>query len=64
MLDDGETGVISGLTIIQKDRVRAGIPFLMDLPLLGRLFRFTHEQESKQDLLITVTPHIVRPNDP
>lgn len=64
LLDDGETGVISGLTIIQKDRVRAGIPFLMDLPLLGRLFRFTHEQESKQDLLITVTPHIVRPNDP
>lgn len=60
LLDDGETGVISGLTIIQKDEVRAGIPFLMDLPLIGALFRSTHEQESKRDLLITVTPHIVR----
>jgi type II secretory pathway component GspD/PulD (secretin) len=32
----------------------------MDLPLLGGLFRNTRRSESKQDLLILVTPHIVR----
>jgi type IV pilus assembly protein PilQ len=60
LVDDGETAVIGGLTIIEKQKVRAGIPFLMDLPLLGALFRNTLERENKRDLLIMVTPHIVR----
>ena len=42
------------------ERSRAGIPILMDLPVLGALFRQETEQENKRDLLIMVTPHIVR----
>ena len=60
LVDDGETAVIGGLTIIEKTKVRAGIPFLMDLPVLGSLFRQTSDRENKRDLLIMVTPHIVR----
>lgn len=60
LVDDGETTVIGGLTIVEKSRVRTGVPILMDLPLLGGLFRNTREQENKRDLLIMVTPHIVR----
>lgn len=60
LVRDGETTVIGGLTITQKSRVRTGIPLLMDLPVLGALFRNTHEEENKKDLLIMVTPHIVR----
>ena len=60
LLQDGETTVIGGLTITEKSRVRTGIPLLMDLPVLGALFRNTREQENKRDLLIMVTPHIVR----
>lgn len=60
LVDNGETAVIGGLTIIEKQKVRAGIPFLMDLPVLGALFRNTLERENKRDLLIMVTPHIVR----
>ena len=56
LLRDGETGVISGMTIIEKQRVRVGIPILMDLPVIGALFRSNSEQESRQDLLIMVTP--------
>ncbi len=37
----------------------SGIPILMDLPLVGPLFRTTRSNETKQDLLILVTPHIV-----
>ncbi|MGH7503608.1 MAG: secretin N-terminal domain-containing protein [Longimicrobiales bacterium] len=60
LVEDGETTVIGGLTITEKSRVRTGIPLLMDLPVLGALFRNTREQENKRDLLIMVTPHIVR----
>jgi type IV pilus assembly protein PilQ len=60
LAQDGETIVIGGLTVTRVEETRSGIPFLMDLPLLGGLFRFTSRSESKQDLLILVTPHIVR----
>lgn len=60
LVDDGETAVIGGLTIIEKTRSRAGIPILMDLPVIGALFRNESERENKRDLLIMVTPHIVR----
>lgn len=60
LLDDGQTAVISGLTITDFLEERAGIPILMHLPVIGRLFRRTLEQEIKQDLLIMVTPFIDR----
>lgn len=60
LVRDGETTVIGGLTITEKSRVRSGVPLLMDLPVLGALFRNTREIENKKDLLIMVTPHIVR----
>lgn len=60
LVNDGETVVISGLTVIEKSEARTGIPILMDLPLVGALFRTTRQQETKQDLLIMVTPHIIR----
>jgi type IV pilus assembly protein PilQ len=60
LAQDGETIVIGGLTVTRVEETRSGIPFLMDLPLLGGLFRHTRRSESKQDLLILVTPHIVR----
>ena len=59
MVDNGETAVIGGLTVSEVTRTRAGIPFLMDLPLVGALFRTTRNREQKRDLLILVTPHIV-----
>jgi type IV pilus assembly protein PilQ len=60
IVNDGETTVIGGLTIVEKTRSRAGIPLLMDLPVIGKLFRNEIERENKRDLLIMVTPHIVR----
>jgi type IV pilus assembly protein PilQ len=59
LVADGETAVISGLTQTQIAKNRTGIPFLMDLPGIGKLFSQSDSQERKQDLLILVTPHIV-----
>jgi len=59
LLNDGETMVIGGLTLSEVNRNESGIPLLMDIPVLGALFRTTNNREQKQDLIILVTPHIV-----
>jgi type IV pilus assembly protein PilQ len=59
LVGDGETAVIAGLTQTQVTRFESGIPYLMKLPWIGRLFREERVTERKQDLLILVTPHIV-----
>ena len=59
LVNDGETAVLGGLTITQVTSSRSGIPFLVDLPFIGRLFGETRTNEQKQDLLILITPHIV-----
>jgi type IV pilus assembly protein PilQ len=60
LVDDGETIVIGGLTVTETSEVRSGIPLLMDIPLIGRLFRVTRESIIHRDLMILVTPTIVR----
>ena len=59
LVGDGETAVIGGLTVTQTTQSKSGIPLLVDLPLIGRLFGETRTQDEKRDLLILVTPHIV-----
>jgi type IV pilus assembly protein PilQ len=60
IVDDGETIVFAGLTVTETSEVRSGIPLLMDVPLIGRLFRVTRETTIQRDLMILVTPTIVR----
>jgi type IV pilus assembly protein PilQ len=59
LVGDGETAVIGGLTVTQVTSSKSGIPLLVDLPLIGKLFGVTRKQEAKRDLLILVTPHII-----
>jgi type IV pilus assembly protein PilQ len=60
LVQDGETVVIGGLTQTERTSALAGIPLLKDLPLIGALFRTRREQMIQRDLIILVTPHIVR----
>ncbi len=64
LVGDGETAVIGGLTVTEKSKTRTGIPFLVDLPLVGRLFGQTTTSETKRDLLILITPHILDEGEP
>jgi type II secretory pathway component GspD/PulD (secretin) len=59
LVSDGETAVMGGLTQTSVTISKDGIPLLVDLPLIGRLFGVTNRQEIKRDLLILITPHIV-----
>jgi len=60
LVGDGETVVIGGLTQSERTEAVAGIPLLMDLPLIGGLFRVRRDQEIQRDLIILVTPTLVR----
>jgi type IV pilus assembly protein PilQ len=59
LVADGETAVIGGLTVTQIDKTKSGIPFLVDLPLVGALFGYTTTNEHRQDLIILITPRII-----
>ena len=59
LVADGETVVIAGLTQTSVRVSKSGIPILVDLPLIGRLFGYTTRQEQRRDLLILLTPHII-----
>jgi type IV pilus assembly protein PilQ len=59
LVSDGETAVIGGLTVTQTTQSKSGIPLLVDLPIIGKLFGEVRTDDEKRDLLILVTPHII-----
>jgi type IV pilus assembly protein PilQ len=59
LVNDGETAVIGGLTVTQVSQNKTGIPLLVDLPFIGKLFGTTNKSEEKRDLLILITPHVI-----
>jgi type IV pilus assembly protein PilQ len=60
VVKDGETIVIAGLTSDDNQQTRSGIPVLMDIPIIGRLFRSSRNSNDRNDLVIFVTPHIIK----
>ncbi|HYN80366.1 MAG TPA: pilus assembly protein N-terminal domain-containing protein [Gemmatimonadaceae bacterium] len=56
--------IISGLFSDEQERVRTGIPYLMDIPIIGALFSSTRWQHAQTELLVVVTPVLVDPRDP
>ena len=59
LVADGQTVVIGGLTQTSVRVTKSGIPLLVDLPFIGRLFGVTTRQEQRRDLLVLITPHII-----
>ncbi len=59
-LRDGETSVLAGLIRDDERVVMDGIPGLSDLPLIGRLFAKNRRETQETDIILTLTPHIVR----
>ena len=59
-----ESLIISGMFNDEQERVRTGIPLLMDLPILGALFSSTRYQKAESELLVVVTPTVFNPLRP
>ena len=60
VLDDGETLCLGGLIRKSKSEVRSAVPFLGSIPVIGRLFSYTSEEEEENELAIFITPHVVK----
>ena len=62
LVDNGETVVLGGVyeqTVIDKTDM---VPFFGNLPIIGRMFQHTISQDDKSELLVFVTPRIIREN--
>jgi type IV pilus secretin PilQ/predicted competence protein len=60
LVRDGGTAVLGGVYVTQSTLQSTGVPFLMNLPLIGFLFRNNNKQEQNTELLIFITPRILR----
>ena len=59
-LRDGETNLLAGLIRDDERQVIEGVPGLSDLPLVGRLFANTRQETQETDVVLMLTPRIVR----
>ena len=58
-VQDGTTVVLGGLIQTEKDQNETKVPLLGDIPMLGKLFTGLYHANTKNELVIFVTPHIV-----
>ena len=59
-LRDGETNMLAGLIRDEERRVLDGIPGLSDIPVVGRIFAHNRTEINQSDIILTLTPHIIR----
>jgi type II secretion system protein D len=59
-VQDGQTVAIGGLIVKKDQKTENKVPWLGDLPLIGELWRYRTQNKSKTELLVILTPHIVR----
>ncbi len=59
LLMDGETTVIAGLTKEANSKFASGVPWLKDLPYVGKLFRTDFNDKEMSDMLIFITPYVL-----
>jgi len=57
---DQQTVVLGGLTQDSESETATKVPWLGDIPLLGYLFKSTHKEHHKTNLLVMLTPHIIK----
>jgi general secretion pathway protein D len=59
-LRDGETNLLAGLILDNERRGLTGLPGLASLPVLGKIFSRNKDENTQTDIVMTLTPHVVR----
>jgi len=62
-LKDGETNFLAGLIRTDESTGETGIPGLSDIPVLGKIFSRNSSDTRRTDIMLTLTPHIIRTAD-
>ncbi|HEU4691756.1 MAG TPA: type IV pilus secretin PilQ family protein, partial [Vicinamibacterales bacterium] len=60
LVNDGQTVVLGGILETERRETEKKVPYLGDVPVLGRIFKTTGKTNNKDELLIFVTPKILR----
>jgi type IV pilus assembly protein PilQ len=60
LVNDGQTVVLGGILETERRDAETKVPWLGDVPVLGHLFKTTSKTDNKDELLIFVTPRILR----
>jgi general secretion pathway protein D len=59
-LRDGETNMLAGLILDNERRGLTGLPGVASIPFIGRLFARNKDEASQTDIVMTLTPHVIR----
>ncbi len=60
LVKDGECLVIGGFIHKRETRIEGGVPILKNIPLIGAIFKHTSVEKSEREVLIFLTPHIIK----
>jgi general secretion pathway protein D len=60
VVQNGDSLLIGGIIQETTSRGRSGVPYLMDIPVLGRLFRMDTDAVRRVELIVLLTPHVIR----
>ncbi|ADP10010.1 General secretion pathway protein D [Erwinia sp. Ejp617] len=63
LVESGKTVVVGGLLDTTHNKVESSVPVLGKIPLLGALFRYTTDKQSKRNLMLFIRPTIIRQQD-
>ena len=63
VVQDGDTLVIGGIITDAKNQTRSGVPYLMDIPVIGRFFRTTTDTNERTELIMMISPRVIRGRD-
>jgi len=62
-LRDGETNMLAGLILDNEQHGLTGLPGLASIPFFGRLFAKNRDEARQTDIVMTLTPHVIRRSD-
>ncbi|HEY9746437.1 MAG TPA: pilus assembly protein N-terminal domain-containing protein [Oculatellaceae cyanobacterium] len=62
-LNDGDSLMISGILTREEQNTYAKVPFIGNVPILGNMFKNANMKKSDRELVVVITPHIVKSND-
>jgi len=59
-VQSGQTVLLGGLITQEDDKTNTGVPFLSDIPVVGRLFGTTNRSRNRTELIVLITPKVIR----
>ncbi|HYV56746.1 MAG TPA: type II secretion system secretin GspD [Candidatus Nitrosopolaris sp.] len=63
VVQDGESVIIGGIIDDEVTHTRSGVPFFMDIPVIGVAFRNTKDNTQRTELILLITPYVIRTRD-